>query len=231
MGLAGMAVTASAQVFTFEIDEANASIPDLTYEGVSFKGTVSGVEGTISTNSFRVNLDIAGDSFGNNGDLYVFLSAPTGEMAVLVNRPGLGQSGSGYSDNGLNVTFFDGTDPNATHTDIHWYQNDPLYVGTDQSQQVTGVYKTDGRSIEATVTDLSVWNSATRNNTLATFEGINPNGDWSLFVADCAAGGSSALKSWGLDFTPIPEPHQYAMVVGAGLMAFAFYRNRMRKTA
>lgn len=240
IGLVGLATATSAQVFTTDGSAAkvtftpvDGSIPDLDANGITFKGKVSNLTGTINTNAFRINLNIAGNDFGANGDLYITITSPvqsdgTFENAILLNRPGLGQVAGGYSDNGMNISIYDGATA-SNLVDVHWYQTDPLYNPANAGQ-VTGVYRSDGRNIDPANTSLFT-DSVARTKTLSSFQGINPNGDWSLFIADVGAGGVSKLVSWGLDFTPIPEPQHYAMVVGAGLMAFAFYRNRMRKTA
>jgi len=236
-GLVGMAATASAQVFSWTESGANAYIPDGDLNGTVVSQDVSG-QASISTNSFRVNLNIGGDPIGANGDLYVYLRSPdhtaTGGnasvIAILLNRVGVPSNGGlGYQDSGMNVTLLDGVDPAGSRSDVHFYQNDPFYTLSGGSG-VTGVFKTDGRDIEP-LSAGTAFSSATRTKTLEGFQGIDPNGTWSLFLADVSSGGSSRLVSWGLDFSPIPEPHQYAMVIGAGLLAFALYRRRTLKSA
>lgn len=41
---------------------------------------------------------------------------------------------------------------------------------------------------------------------LASFNGLNPNGTWRLFFADRSAGDLSAVSSWSLDITAVREP-------------------------
>lgn len=242
IGMAGFALAGNAQVYTFDSElgtgYTDGSIPQdgsMLYLHINTEDNDNTMAGTVSSNSFRVYLNIAGDDTAVNGDLYLTLTAPVqsnGDVltATLVNRPGVGLDASGYQGNGLNITLFDGTDPNnSSIKDIHWYQQDTVYV---PGQQVTGIYRSDGRSLTTSDQNYELYNSMERSATTTIFEGINPNGNWTLAVADLGAGsGAAIIKSWGLDFTPIPEPQQYAMVVGAGLMAFGFYRNRMRKSA
>lgn len=237
-GLVGMAATASAQDFSWNENGINAFIPDGDLNGTVVTEDVSLPGATINLDSFRVHLNIVGDPIGASGDLYVYLRSPdhtaTGGnasvIAILLNRPGVpGNGGLGYQDSGLDLTFFDGTDPNATRSDVHYYQNDPFYT-LGNGDGVTGVFKTDGRDITP-LSAGSAFEAAARTKTLEGFQGVDPNGSWSLFLADVSSGGSSRLVSWGLDFTPIPEPHQYAMVIGAGLLAFALYRRRTLKSA
>jgi len=231
-GLVGMAATASAQVFSWT---ENASIPDGDLNGVTFVQPVSIAPGTrtVDVNSFRVYLNITGDPVGGNGDLFIYLRAPDGTIAQLVNRPGYtGSNSTGYQDNGLNVTLFDGTDPSrpAGYSDIHLYQTDPVYGGIPGNDGLTGIFKSDGRDVDP-LSAGTAFDAAARTRSLSVFQGIDPAGDWSLFAADVSSGGNSKLNAWGLDFTPIPEPQSYAMAIGAGLMAFALYRRRMLKSA
>jgi subtilisin-like proprotein convertase family protein len=52
--------------------------------------------------------------------------------------------------------------------------------------------------------------------------GLNPNGDWTLFVADLSTGETATVASWGLMITTaeiVPEPGSLALfVVGAGVL-------------
>jgi hypothetical protein len=63
---------------------------------------------------------------------------------------------------------------------------------------------------------------------LSSFVGLGASGDWSLFLADLQSGGSSMLESLSLQVTAVPEPYQYGLVVGAGLIGFVVWRQRSR---
>ena len=69
-----------------------------------------------------------------------------------------------------------------------------------------------------------------RTATLSSFDGLSASGDWTLFLADMQSGGTSALESWSLEVfaVPVPEPYQYGLVVGAGLMGFVVWRRLAR---
>lgn len=240
-GLVGIAATASAQVFQGDLfrDTSNPNpgkaIPDGDLNGVVLSDNVN-IHTPVDINRFTVYLDVAGDPVGANGDLNIFIKSPgaNGVIAQLVNRPGVtGTNPLGYQDNGIHVDFYDGADPSgASHTDFHYYQNDPVYGVISDTTGVTGVFKTDGRDLDPLpVTGGSAFDTAGRTKTLAGFQGIDPYGDWTLFAVDVSSGGSSIIKDWGIDFSPIPEPQSYAMVIGAGLMAFGIYRRRTLKSA
>jgi hypothetical protein len=136
--------------------------------------------------SLRLRLELSG---GWNGDLYAHLVHESG-FAVLLNRVG---RDAGYPDGsgaaGMDV-FLDDNAP----SDIH--------LAMSGSGFVTGIYQPDGRTEDpATVLD-----SSPRDAFLGSFVGQNPNGAWTLFLADVAAGGTSTLQSWTLEITGVPEP-------------------------
>ena len=153
-----------------------------------------------------VRLNISG---GYNGDLYAYLSF--GNVLVpLLNRVGVGDSDAfGYSDAGMNVTFSDGGVGN--HGDIHSYGG---------SGAPSGLYTPDGRTI-GPLSAPGSFDTATRVD-FSVYSNLNPNGVWTLFLADVSGGGgTSRLNSWELDITAVPEPVNCALavlgtVVGAG---------------
>jgi hypothetical protein len=46
---------------------------------------------------------------------------------------------------------------------------------------------------------------------------MNPNGTWTLFIADLSGGEQSTLVSWSLDITAVPEPVNVALGIFAGV--------------
>jgi subtilisin-like proprotein convertase family protein len=55
---------------------------------------------------------------------------------------------------------------------------------------------------------------------MSVFNSMVPNGQWTLFIADLSAGGTSTLVSWGLTVVTVPEPQTWAMVAGGlGMLA------------
>src|ERR1051325_6972780 len=181
--LAG-AVTASAQTTTnFSVATA---IPDGSTPGLaSFKSVSTPIT---SITNLKVTLKITGTY---NGDLYCYLTHGSG-FTVLLNLVGRRAGSSfGYSDSGLDVTF----DGSAGNGDVHNYRltlngshNTPL------AGALTGTWAPDGRTNNpVTVLDTDVPRAL-----LSSFNGLNPNGDWTLFVADLATGDMQTLDSWGL---------------------------------
>ena len=57
-----------------------------------------------------------------------------------------------------------------------------------------------------------------RTATLAAFNGLNPNGDWTIFFRDASLVDVSTLNGWSVGVTPVPEPVNLALGVSAGLL-------------
>jgi subtilisin-like proprotein convertase family protein len=174
-----LAISLQAQVTTTNVfqQNVNALIADANPVGLTSTNIVSGVVGEIQ--SIEVSLDITG---GFNGDLYAYLAYGNG-FAVLLNR--VGRTGSdyfGYGDAGFSITLSD-----SATTDIHLY-------GGNSGSQLAGIWQPDGRDMDPQlVTDADL-----RAAMLGSFSGMNPNGTWTLFVADMASGYTSTLDNWSL---------------------------------
>ena len=178
--------------------------------GLDF-GPVSGTE-ILDVN---VRLNIAG---GFNGDLYGYLVHASG-FSVLLNRVGrTSGNGFGYGDAGFDIVL----DGQATiyDKDIHSYlvaTPSPIFA----SGKLTGTWAEDGRNVDpASVLDLS-----SRTSLLSSFNSLDANGDWSLFLADLSVGEESTVVSWGLEITTVPEPHTWVLAILTALGLIRF-RNR-----
>lgn len=211
---------ANAALFTFT-PGSPVPIPDNQSSGVALTGVINDPSLT-AIQSLQVNLTIAGadgGAGGFNGDLYAYLQFSSG-LTILLNRPGRTASSTfGYSDSGMNVTFADAAD-----ADIHHYRTEfnggNINLAVDD---VTGAFQPDGRNISPTSSG-ATFDAAARTATLNSFNGLNPNGTWTLFVADRSSGGLSEVTTWGLEITVVPEPHEYALASGVALLGFGLFR-------
>ncbi len=203
-GLAVAAANADAAlVETFTFDNLNKSIPDNSLAGVTDSHSIA--SSITDIGSVTVDLNIGGLSSSEpayNGDLYVYLSHGSG-LAVLLNRTGRTATDSlGYPDNGFNVTFSDA----AANGDIHPYRltlfgNNTTPVDPNYINPLTGTWAPDGRN----VSPQNVLDTTARTALLAAFEGLDANGQWSLFLADASPGGTAQLNSWSLEIAAVPE--------------------------
>jgi subtilisin-like proprotein convertase family protein len=144
----------------------------------------------------ELTLNISG---GYTGDLYAYL-LHDGQMTVLLDRVGTpANSGYGYLDSGFNVTLSD-----TAAFSIHNYQDhSPTFSGGS----VTGTWQPDGGG-------------------LSLFQGLDPNGTWSLYLADESGGGVMTLNSWGLNIETVPEPSMLALSILGSVGWLLFLRRK-----
>jgi subtilisin-like proprotein convertase family protein len=192
----------------------NRVIPDANVTGISSSLNVSGMYADIS--DLSVSLNITG---GFNGDLYAYLLSPDNSMVVLLNRVGLGTSNPfGYSDAGFNISL------SAAGYNVHDYQN---YGPSFSGGQLTGSWAPDRRTIDPQ-SAASAFDAAPTGNNFNAYFGANPNGMWTLFVADVSGGNQSELVSWGLTIATVPEPQTWTLL-GGGLTALWWLKRKRRK--
>lgn len=236
-GLVGLAVAGAAHagVFyqvTWDSGFANGGvIPDGNLSGWSDTRTITYSEipdPRIVDVNVRLNL-----SGGFNGDLYGYLVHGSG-FAVLLNRVGKTASNPfGYSDPGFGPTgggaAFTLDDQAVTYNkDIHFYREATPAPTYNASGQLTGTWAPDGRNVNP----LTVNGTESRTALLSSFNSLDPNGSWTLFLADLSFGEQSTLVSWGLDFTLVPEPVNVALgIFGVGLVAAHLVRRLVARKA
>ncbi len=214
----GLAANAQPQ-FPFFFNTGSAAIPDNDPNGYHDSRTVGGMSGVISDVS--VTLSISG---GYNGDLYAWLSHGGG-LSVLLNRVGRSSSSTlGYGDHGfgLDTEQVRFTLDDQAAGDVHLYRAGPYALNTDG--QLTGLWQPDGRVLDPE-SRADLFDTAPRPDMLGVFDGLDPNGEWTLFVADQNPGDISTLTEWGLEITVVPEPSTLTLA-GLGAAALTFCRQR-----
>lgn len=183
------------------------AVPDGNPSGLANNQLVDG--SIVSIDSVKVSLNVT-TTF--NGDLYAYVTHGSG-FSILLNRSGRTAGNDfGYDDDGFDVTFSD-----LASFDIHTYQDIII------SSPVTGEWKPDGRLIDP---DLVI-DTDPRTSHLSSFNGLDPNGTWTLFIADLSGGAPTTLNSWSLEITgsAIPEPTR-ALLLAIGLGSLALRRRR-----
>ncbi|MBL9126318.1 MAG: proprotein convertase P-domain-containing protein [Verrucomicrobiales bacterium] len=201
----------------------NLEVPDNSSVGTTSERVVEGISGVIASVQVRLDIAPASGSTMFNGDYRVSLTHGSG-MAVLLNRTGRRDGFSaGYGDNGFQVTLSDGA-----AADIHTYRTTatgshttPL-SNTDTPIALTGTWQPDGRSADPG----QVVIGSPRDAMLSQFAGMDPNGVWTLHVADLAEGGQGRLVEWSLHFTLVPEPDE--VVLGSGVLLGLYALARFR---
>ena len=212
LGMLAVNALLPAQAAIYSIGNVNGSGTSLNQN--IYDASPSGITSAITVSgagsflsAIIVTLNISG---GYNGDLYGYLSH-NGTLVTLLNRVGTGsgspiQNTFGFSTAGFNNVTLDDV---ATGGNIHNVQN--------PGSLPTVSYTADGGS-------------------LASFNGVDPNGTWTLFFADMSAGNASTLNGWSLDITVVPEPVNVAVsifgmgFIGAGVVRYRSSRKAMRQS-
>jgi len=218
----GCSITAQAGVYdnTFSSGFANSgNIPAGNLSGWSDTETISGETGVIG--SVSVNLDISG---GFNGSLYGYLEYD-GVIVTLLNRVGVSSGNSfGYGDSGFDITL-----SSSAVNNIHSYQSGSYSL--NGSGQLTGTWAPDGNTVSP-ISSPSSFNSNPGGTGLNYLNGLNPDGTWTLFLADVVSGGGAPqVISYGIDITTVPEPVNLALGIFAGLFILgSLWRKMSGKT-
>lgn len=213
LAAAALLCTTSAQAAYLASTDVNNEIPDGVADGLASTINVSIPASQIAPGSLSVVLNISGSY---SGDLYAYITHGAG-FAVLLNRVGLDSSASsGYGDSGFNVRFSD----SAANGNIHYYHQvtTPLF-----GIQLTDMWAPDGRNVSPYLIN----GTETPTAMLSSFDGVNPNGEWMLFVADVNGGDVHTLTSWGLEIAAVPEPSSYGLV--AAVLAVILAVNPFRR--
>jgi subtilisin-like proprotein convertase family protein len=202
-----------ADLITFNV---NQTISDMDATGLQNTQTLSGYD--ISLASMTVTLKISGDPLAFGGDFYASLQSENGGYCVLLNRVGKTTDNSqGCDMNGFDLTFTLGA------ADIHLAENSsPTY---DADGRLTGTWGADGRNVDPD----AVLDTDARTRQQDVFNGINPNGEWTLFVADMSRSGTAQLDSWGLDIQAVPEPATMSLLGLSGLALLLWNRRKTRR--
>jgi subtilisin-like proprotein convertase family protein len=169
---------AAASSVTFSFTGTPVAIPDGSATGVNVPLTISGFNGTLADLNLRfdgsqctaaANATTVGLAHDYVGDLVVKLTSPQGTTVTLMNRPG------GASNSGRNFCQTVLDDDAANATSIQLVSSSaastigPPYVGTYRPA-----------------------------NPLSAFDGENPNGTWTLNVADVDTTASGSVRGFSL---------------------------------
>ena len=219
-------VRAAVSLVEFGESGLTSVIPDNNLSGMARTVTVSGYE-LKAPYVVTVSMKITGTGFGAwNGDYYADLrhtsvDGTMTQLAVLLNRVGRSSTlGSGYSDNGMDITLADSAvrDVHESRLDFPGGNTNPI------GAMLTGTWEADGRN----VSPLSVLDNSLRSTTLNDLGAVSPNGTWTLFVADAKAGGTGQLVEWKVTMQGVPEPSSASLLMAGVIGLLALNRRRKR---
>lgn len=193
---------ATAQAATIsQMWDLSEVVPDNDFTGWTDTRIVTTPLTSISL--VEVHLKISG---GLNGDLYAYLRHDTG-FSVLLNRVGRTElNPDGSFTSGMDVTFTTGA-----NEDIH---NAGIF---------SGEFLSDGRETSSS----AVLDTDSRTATLSSFNGLDPNGEWTLLVADVSPVFQSTVESWGITIHSTPE---WSSMAGTGLLLAGVLFRRSRRS-
>jgi subtilisin-like proprotein convertase family protein len=203
----------------------NSAIPDGDASGFADSHLITVPQNQILDVDITLDISGTGTYGGVNGDLYAYISHGS-DIAVLLNRSGRTYSSSmGYDDSGFNSVVFDDS---AVNGDVHSYRftltgNETVPLSPAPAA-LTGAWRPDGRLSDPG----SVLGTDSSTALLSQFNGQDPNGTWTLFVADLEKGGDFKINSWGVNITAVPEPSSIALVTGLSLAGFFLIRKLKR---
>src|SRR2546426_4477645 len=184
-------LSASAQTITTTTNfTVGATVTDDDPSGLASAKTVSTPIAYVT--GLKANLKLSGTF---NGVIYAYL-AHGGTNSILLNGVGRSaSSGLGCSDKGFDLVFDDA----STNGDVHVYRTK---LGGPISGPLTNSWAPDARRSNPT----NVVSIDPRTAFLSAFNGMNPNGEWVLFVADMEAGDIYTVNNWGLEITGYTPP-------------------------
>jgi subtilisin-like proprotein convertase family protein len=211
--------SATGAIFSYSV---HTTIPDGNLNGFQNSQTINVLSGTVT--DVNVFLDISG---GFNGDFYAFLTHGNA-TAILLNRVGRDSAHQvGYPDAGFGFLAQKFTLDDQAANDVHFYRSVPYAL--NPSGQLAGSWQPDGRVLDP-LSPASAFDAASRPGTLGVFNGMDPNGLWTLYIADVSSGGEGTLVGWGLQITTVPEP-RFATLAGVGVFILCNRRRLNTKFA
>jgi subtilisin-like proprotein convertase family protein len=200
------ATTGTACAATF----ANASAITIVDQSPASPSPSTIAVSGLSSNVTKVTVTISGLSHSFPDDIAAVLVGPTG----------------------VQVTLFDGPGESADANNLTWTFDDAASLQLPSSGTlVSGSF----RAMNQYGSSFSGLPAGTRGTLLSAFNGLNPNGLWSLYVEDFVVGDVGNISGgWSLSVTAaplntVPEPASWGMMLAGFGLVGATLRLRGRR--
>lgn len=210
-------------------DDANNVNWSGTYtDGRHARGTQTGAFDGSTDFGFYQPSELGG-SFGIKPNAHNYTP---GNLYLLVqNNTGVNWGGFqvGYDLFGMHATGFQDVSVDFS------YASSAALVNADSPTYSSSVFQDSTTGLDV---DTSSYTEIRSSSSQQTISGINvANGDYLYLrwtIDDVSAGATGQRDQIAIDnvqFTAVPEPHEYALVAGIGLVLFALYRRRFATAA
>lgn len=180
------------------IPDRQVSMPPGTATPYPSTINVSGLSGTITD----VNVTITNFTTTRPRDIEMLLVAPTGQKFIIISDVG-GTAGCGFSN--ITITLDDSAATQLPDNDATGGcpPSTPITSGTYRPTNIVFGAETDDFPSPAPAAPYNSPAPAGSATFASVFNGLNPNGNWSLYIVDDSLGGgaSSVSGGWSIDIT------------------------------
>jgi subtilisin-like proprotein convertase family protein len=170
----GLTLPFCPAVVASPITVTDSTSPNAVIPDNNLSGLASSItmsSGISSLTDVQVTVDVVGAPTAWNGDYYAYLQYSSGLVVLLNNLGASPGTPFGSAGNGFDITFSDAA------------ANVSTAPGLNTPAALSGTYAPQAGSLDST------------------FGGLDPDGVWTLFIADREPGGVGELASWSLQVT------------------------------
>jgi MYXO-CTERM domain-containing protein len=147
------------------------------------------------------------------GDLTIKLVGPGGQVLTLLNRPG-----SAAADTGVDSPF--GQSDDFTFANLIAYDDEATGGAAELMNSTSDSFIGGGAGADSgSYTPGPVGGLGGELASFAGYDGLSAVGNWTLYIADSAAGDTGTLDQWSITIDTVPTPGALALLGIAGLVS------------